>query len=193
MQKIAILRPETELLEHFLPGPCFKSAVPFLPDDVLASGYWQETGQAERQSMHHKIVPALVFFCNGKVLTIKTGKKYRLWFGDPIFQDEILSYTSCDDLVRRTIKKERIRAGIPYDFIGYCTDKRNWYHNEFLIVYTAILEKKQLLKNEIFIPVKNIPQIYFKLEPLSKKLFDVFYETPDLYRRYLFKKTEKNN
>ena len=184
MQKIIALPASSEILEYFIPGAVFKDDIPYLPDDIIISGSWEYDTSVRFRLLYRKVVPALVFFLNRKVLCIKQGTQYRIWFGDSIIREDLTEYQNSRYLATRTIKKERIRQDTPYDFIGYCTDKQNYKQTEFLIVYAAKIYKKQLLKNEFFVGTQDIIKFYHKLEPLSKKLFDTFYETPELYRRY---------
>ena len=184
MQKIAALPALSEALEYFGPAADFKSDIPYLPDDVMASGSWEYDSSIRFRLLYRKLIPALVFFLNGKVLCIREKSRYRIWFGDPVSQEELIQYQSVSLLTARTLKKERVRQDTPYEFIGYCTDKQNQNQFAFLFVHAAQIQKKQLLKNEFLVGPQDIIRFYFKLEPLSRKLFDVFYETPALCQRY---------
>ena len=185
MQKIIILPSKSDVLQYFLPSPDFKINIPYLPDDIILSGDWQKEDTLWSRYMCRRVIPALLFFYNGKILAIKEEKNYRIWFGDPIVQEDILLYPDSVSLTRRTIKKERIKQNTPITFIGYITARGDRKWDAFLIVYAAKLQAKQLLKNESFIEPSLNPNVYVHLDPLSKKLFDTFYETPDFRKQYL--------
>ena len=190
MQKIIAL-PSGDILDCFTPGPDFKSSIPYLPDDILTAGRW--VADTCFYFTYRDLVPAMLFFCEGKLLAVKEKEQYRIWFGDRITQNDILQYPDMHSLAARTLLKERVPQKTPYNFIGYATWKQGRIHNEFLVVYAATLHKKRLLKNELWLTMQQIYSVYYLLEPLSRKLFDVFYENPILYKKYLFvsQKTDK--
>jgi hypothetical protein len=185
MQKIIILPSESDVLQYFLPSPDFKINIPYLPDDIILSGDSQKEDTLWLHYMCRKVIPALLFFYDGKILAVKETKNYRIWFGEPITQEDIVLYPDSVSLIQRTIKKERVKRDIPITFIGYITARGNRQWDAFLIVYAAKLQTKQLLKNESFIEPNLNPNIYMHLDPLSKKIFDIFYETPELHKKYL--------
>lgn len=182
MQKIVAISSE-DILNWFAPMPDFKCNVPFLPDDLLATGQW--VSDTKTSFVYRELVPAMLFFCNGKLLAIKEKGQYRIWFGNRITQEDIQSYPDVYRLAARTLQKERITKKTTYDFIGYATWKQGRNRNEFLVVYAATIQKKQLLKNEGWLTAQQIHPVYYALEPLSRKLFDIFYESPVLSKRYL--------
>ena len=182
MQKIIAL-PPGEILDHFASVPDFKRNVPFLPDDLLAIGQW--VSNTKTSFLYRELVPAMLFFCDGKILAVKEKGQYRIWFGNRITQEDIQSYPDLYQLAARTLQKERVTRKTIYDFIGYATWKQGRSRNEFLVVYAATIQKKQLLKNEGWLIAQQIHPVYYALEPLSRKLFDVFYESPILSKRYL--------
>lgn len=184
MQKIVVLPGDSEYLEYFGSGADFWTK-PFLsPDDILASGTWAYDTSAQLQLTARKLVPSILFFLDGRILCTTENTTCRLWFGDPVTQEDLAGHKTCGLLAARTLSKERIRQDTPYEFIGCCTDKKNSQYTEFLLVYAARIKKKQLLKHEFLASLNDIPMFYYRLDPLSRKLFDVFYETPDLHRRY---------
>lgn len=177
MQKIVVLPLTHEIMEYFPVDVDFKNNIPFLPDDIIAAGSWNYADATKYQLRGKIVLPVIVFFSGTKILLCKYGTKYRIWFGDPIVQSDILLYRDSHALVEKIIKKEQIRQKILYHFTGYCTDKRPKSQPFFLIVYTADFKKKRLLKQELLVEIKDIVKYYFKLDPLSKKIFDVFYES----------------
>ena len=191
MQKVIALLAQSPVLSGFSKQAEFRRDIPFYtPDQILAEGIWHTD---EQFVFDRRLIPAAIFFKDGAVLGYQNGHMFRIWFGEPVGQKDILQYPDCEHLLGRTLKKERIKQGTPYRFIGYCTWTQAQTLPEFLIIYAVCPEKKALLKNELWIHPEKDLSIYYAMDPLSRRIFDTVYESNDLREEFLFNKNKKNS
>lgn len=186
MQKVIALPLSGDIFYAFSREAILKTELPVPPEDILLAGSWENDGAAGFSSSFRRLVPATVF-CkeHGILCSRQPDGALRIWFGEPVTQEEFSDCHTLRGLVTRTIKKERVRRDIPYAHIGYCTQRNGHVYPDFLILYAVKVRKKQLLSNELWADIAKIQDFYFRLEPLSKKIFDLFYETPALHTQYL--------
>jgi len=195
VQKVIALPLDGDILSEFPASPVFRKvdAVPFLPDDLLAEGVWRYSGLPGLASSYRLLLPVLVFFCDGKILAWKGKSTYRIWFGEPVRQEDIQQYPEISSLPARTLQREHVLRHTPYTLEGYAFYRTGQKYSQFLAVHAAHLSRKMLLKNERWLSLPNIISAYLYMDPLSKCIFDAFYEDRNLHDTYfLFEKTEKN-
>ena len=181
-------------MSYFSSEPGFRKAgeVPFLPDDLILSGSWHNQRTVGLAVKYRPLVPAILFFKGDTVLVKKIKSGYTLWFGEPIRIEDITPQTDCKKLAARTLCKERAKPDTPLTHIGYSTypGARIWL--EFLVVYAARLSAKRKLAEEEWYTIQRIKDVYFKLDPLSKAIFDAFYEDETLLHTWFcLEKQEK--
>ena len=194
MQKIIYLENPGIHMSCFSSEPGFRKAdeVPFLPDDLMLSGTWRNKEIIKLAAGYRPLVPAVLFFKDDKILIKKIAGGYRLWFGEPIKIEDVTPQTDFKKLAARTLQKELVKPNTPLTHIGYSSYPAARTRLEFLVVYAARLSAKRKLAKEEWYDIQQIKDIYFKLDPLSKAIFDAFYEDETLLHTWFcLEKQEK--
>ena len=162
--------------------------MPFQPDALLLSGYWQDI---EKANPSYKIViPAIIIFRPGEILIRQVGRYTTLWFGYVITPNHI---TPCDDMLQLACRGlgKKIKAKEQLTLLGYCMYPEGRIWNQFLIVYAARIQKKKRKSGERWQSLNQIHTIYFSLDPLSKRIYDTLYEDENLRKIWLVSEKHK--
>lgn len=193
IQKVIVVPPEHPILDYFKDEPDFvePSATPFSIRDIISSCSWKYYLEGRLLS-YRVFIPCFVFFNDGHILARKNEKKYSLWFGRPITQQDISKQSETGDILFNYLNDINIDQTVSkLELLGYCCYKAGRTSDEFLVVNLINIDIMtnlgpfESMKNKEWYNSENITEIYFHLDILSKKIYDYIYEDESLRKIYL--------